>query len=127
MECREVREYLPAYVEGERYHAVNEHLQGCADCRRVLEGYRELGMAMAGLVEHTLDPPPWLLETLRVSVAHRARVAAARAARLRQLADPRVAGGAVVAAAAVAGALVLRGRRRRRSGLRRLRSVLAQA
>ncbi|MGH3117206.1 MAG: hypothetical protein ACRDQ2_08845 [Gaiellales bacterium] len=114
-------------MDEERYRAVDEHLQRCADCRRELEGYRELAMAMAGLAERTLDPPAWLLETLRVSVTHRARVAAARLAQVKMLADPRVAGGAVVAAAAVAGALMLRGRRRRRSGLRRLRSAIAQA
>lgn len=132
MECREVREYLPAYAEqagGPRALDVDEHLRTCADCRVVLEQYREIALALGSLSEKAVEPPAWLLGTLTETVSERVSQVAAIRARRDRLADPKVVatGGAVIAAG-VAGALLLRGMRRRRRSMRqRLREALAQA
>lgn len=132
MEHREVREYLPAYVNGAGLAPaeVAQHLETCDECRAELESYRELATVLRGLADVTLEPPPWLEGVVARAISERAaRLAAVRAGRER-LTDPRVAVPAGLAVAAgVAGALIIRGRRRqRRRSLRgRVRSALAQA
>lgn len=130
MECREVREYLPAYTEqagGPRAATVDDHLTACGGCRAELEQYRELGSEMRALAGKPGEPPAWLLGTVTEAVAERAARRAALRARRERLAHPRVvvAGGAIVLAG-VAGAMLLSGRRRRRVN-RKLREALAQA
>lgn len=129
MECREVREYLPAYVEqafGPRAATVDTHLDSCPGCRRELEQYRELGAEMKSLADHQVEPPAWLLGTLIETVSERATRISENRARREQLTDPKVIAGGAVVAAGIAGALLMRGRKRRRRGMtRRLREVLA--
>lgn len=132
MECREVREYLPAYAEqsgGPRAAAVDGHLATCAGCRAVLEQYREMAGGLAALEEQPVQPPAWLLGTLTEAVGERARRAAAFRARREQISRPKVAatGGALLAAG-IAGTLLLRSRRgrRRRGRLDRVRAALAE-
>lgn len=51
MECREIREIISAYVDGEAgpedARLVEEHIGGCPRCRRAEKRMRELGMAVA--------------------------------------------------------------------------------
>jgi anti-sigma factor RsiW len=51
MECREIREIISAYVDGEALpeeaRQVEEHLGGCAGCRTAEKGMRSLGVAVA--------------------------------------------------------------------------------
>lgn len=133
MECREVREYLPAYAEqagGPRASAVEEHLRTCAGCRTELEQFRELGSELALLSEHRMEPPAWLLGTLTETVGERAARLAAIIERRRRLAQPRtIATGGALLAAGLAGAMVMGVLRRRRRRLLRTRAaeVLAEA
>lgn len=133
MECREVREYLPAYAEqagGPSASAVDEHLRTCADCRAELEQYRELAAALGGLSERAIEPPAWFLGTVTETVGERAERVAALRERGRQLSHPQtIAAGGVILAAGVAGALLMRGLRRRRRRLiqRRVAEALAEA
>lgn len=132
MECREVREYLPAAVdEAEAWlpPEVNAHLRTCESCSADLERYRRLAGDLAVAAEQPFEAPAWLLGGLIETVSQRAeRLAAIRETRER-LSDPRVVVAGAVLAAGVAGALMVRGyrRRRERSWRRRLRSALADA
>ncbi len=132
MDCREVREYLPAYVEqagGPRAQSVESHLVTCLSCATELAQYREMQDALASLPAQVIEPPAWLLGTLTETVAQRAVRREAVRSTAEKLADPRVivTGGALVAAG-LAGALLIRGRRRRRRTVtRRFREALAQA
>lgn len=131
MECREVREFLPAYLDAgptSRPSEVTSHLGSCSDCRAELEQYREMSLAMSSMNEQLLEPPSWLAGTLTETVGQRA----AELQRMRQLrqqvTDPKVVAGSALVAAGVVGALVMRGRRRRRRGFsRRVREAMAQA
>jgi predicted anti-sigma-YlaC factor YlaD len=133
VECREVREYLPAYLdeaEGRRARSIDEHLAGCRECSAELARYRELKAAMASLIETTHQPPAWLLGSTLAAVSDRAARLATLRQRRERLSDPKVVAtaGAFVAAG-VAGAVMFRRSRRRRSrsSMKRLRSALAQA
>ncbi len=132
MDCREVREYLPAYVDeagGQRAESVERHLSTCPECRTELGHFREMKDALATLPARMIEPPAWLLGTLTETVAQRAVRREAVRNTVEKLADPRVivTGGALVAAG-VAGALLIRGRRRRRRTVtRRFREALAEA
>lgn len=131
MDHREVREYLPAYIDeakGPRASAVEEHLQTCEECRAELERYRQMMSGLEGLANVTQEPPPWLLGSLIDSLRSKARPLTTRTSQLARLRSPRVAAGAVVAAG-VAGAvaLTMMKRRRRRSAWQRLRASLAGA
>ena len=123
MECREVRGYLPAYVEqagGPRSGLVDSHLQSCSGCRAELEQFRELSTGLSQLVEHPVEPPAWLLGTLTETISERAGRLAAIRQRTEKITDPKVVAGGAILVAGVAGALLMRGRRRRRRGLREL-------
>jgi predicted anti-sigma-YlaC factor YlaD len=131
MECREVREFLPAYDDlggALQLAAIDSHLAGCAGCRVVLEQYRALAGGLAALAQRPVESPPWLLGTLTDAVGEQVARQAAMRARRERLTDPRVlaAGGAVLTAAGLVGAMVARQRRqrRRRNSFRR---VLARA
>ena len=51
MECKEIREMISAYVDGEALpeeaRLVEEHLGGCPQCRQAEKRMRDLGMAVA--------------------------------------------------------------------------------
>jgi anti-sigma factor RsiW len=128
---REVREYLPSYIDeakGPRASAVEEHLQTCEECRAELDRYKQIMSAFESLQDTTTDPPPRLLGSIIDAVRSRAGRVATRGSQLSRLRNPRVAAGAVVAAG-VAGAVALQlmKRRRRRSAWQRLRASLAGA
>lgn len=126
MECREIRELLPAYDElasSLQLAAIDRHLAGCTGCRTTLEQYRALSRDLAELRHLTAEPPPWLLRTLTDAVAE----AVERQVRRERLTTPRLlAGGAMLTAAGVVGALVARQRRHRRRR-HQVRRVLARA
>jgi anti-sigma factor RsiW len=132
VEHREIREYLPAYVDeakGPRASAVEEHLQTCEECRADLERYRQIMSGLESLETLTQDPPPWLYGSIIDAVRSRARQAITRKSQLNRLRNPRVAAAGAVVAAGVAGAVAVRlmKRRRRRSAWQRLRASLAGA
>lgn len=53
MQCRDLKELLSAYADGElsrtQKEFVEEHLAGCADCRATLEGYRAVNQKLTTL------------------------------------------------------------------------------
>ena len=65
---------LSAYLDGEltlpEHRAVDEHLRGCAICRRDLAELRRLKALLGALPE--VDPPPGLLADVRLVPAARA-------------------------------------------------------
>ena len=131
MECREVREFLPAYDElggSLQLAAIDRHLAGCTACRATLEQYRELSSNLAQLRDLHAESPRWLLGTLTDAVAERVQQQAAMRARRERLTDPRMiaAGGAMLTAAGLMGALVARQRRHRRRR-QQIRRVLVRA
>ena len=134
MECREVKEYLPAYIddaEGPRAQIIAKHLASCpTDCPAELERYRELQATMTAMRDEVHEPPAWLEGAITEAVSRRAARLGELRAHAKRTRDPKVVATAgAVLAAGVAGAILVRGmrRRRRRTGLRRWRSVLAQA
>jgi anti-sigma factor RsiW len=130
MECREVREYLPAYGEqaGPRAEAVEQHLTTCAGCRAELAQYRELAGALVGLADRDTEPPAWMLGTLVETVGDKAAQLAANRERRDRLTHPKVLTGGALVAAGVVGALVMRGMRRRRKSIwRRVQESMAEA
>ncbi|MHB1417068.1 MAG: YCF48-related protein [Chloroflexota bacterium] len=66
MNCKQVRELLPLYadgdLEGKQYEAVAKHLAGCEECRRRLAVDRELTAELSQLPAHaaTVAVPPTL-------------------------------------------------------------------
>lgn len=131
MECREVREYLPSYLEEEgprsRHQIVTRHLEGCAECTAELNFYRGLASGLSSLAERTSEPPNWILNSITEAVQRRGATLARIETQRRRLSDPKVIAAGAVVAAGVAGAMFLRsGRRRnRRTVARRLRTALA--
>jgi predicted anti-sigma-YlaC factor YlaD len=131
MECREVREFLPAYDElggSLQLAAIDRHLAGCTGCRTTLEQYRALSNDLAQLRDLYVAPPRWLLSTLTDAVAERVGQQTAMRARRERLTGPRMlaAGGAMLTAAGLVGALVARQRRQRRRR-QQIRRVLVRA
>jgi predicted anti-sigma-YlaC factor YlaD len=63
--CNEVREALPAYVDG-AYTSLplRRHLAECEGCRSELARYERLLDAAGRLVSVTAEPPPGLLQSL---------------------------------------------------------------
>lgn len=124
MNCREVRDYLPAYDEasvGPRAELVGSHLKSCEACRSELQSYRELAAGLESLVGQTVEPPSWLLGTITETISDRVTKVAVLRARAIALATPKaIAGGAIVAAGLV-GAVLLR-----RRGGKELREVMAE-
>jgi hypothetical protein len=90
MECVEVRELLPGYLDGaipersgQRTHArVWQHLDHCASCRAELRTYRELSGMMAAA--RRVSPPAQLGVAIRSAVS-RARANAGFSNRMRRL------------------------------------------
>lgn len=128
MECREVTEYLPAYVdeaEGPRADAIEEHLRTCGECRTEVAHFKELVAGLQAMAQVTEEPPVWLLDRITEAVARRADQLTRIRSRYQQVARPRnvAAAGALVVAGAVA--LQLMKRRKRRTVLRRLRTAVA--
>ncbi len=127
MECREVREYLPAYDGGPRgpsSSSVSDHLSSCGDCRSELEQYREMSVSLGSLAQDTLEPPSWFLGTVIETVTEKARRVEAIRSSVRRVSDPKLIAGGALLAAGVAGAMLMKGRRKRRKTVRQL---LAQA
>jgi predicted anti-sigma-YlaC factor YlaD len=128
MECREIRELLPAYDElggSLQLAAIDRHLAGCTGCGVILGQYRALSEDLARLRDLTTEPPGWLLGTLTEAVTEAVRRHAVAQGRRDRLTDPRLlaAGGAMLmTAAGLVGALVARRQRRHRK--RRLRPPL---
>jgi predicted anti-sigma-YlaC factor YlaD len=126
MECREIRELLPAYDElggSLQLAAIDRHLAGCTGCRTVLEQYRALSHDLAELRHLSAEPPSWLLRTLTEAVGE----AVEHQVRRERLTSPWVlAGGGMLTAAGVVGALLARQRRHRRRR-HQVRRVLARA
>jgi predicted anti-sigma-YlaC factor YlaD len=132
VECREIREYLPSYVDevtGPRASAIDEHLKSCGDCRAELGRYREMVAELNALVEATEETPGWVVDRILDAVGTRARQLATLRARAQTLANPKVVATGAVFAAGLAGAVAvqLMRRRRRRTMRSRLRSALAGA
>jgi predicted anti-sigma-YlaC factor YlaD len=130
MECREVREFLPAYDElggSLQLTTIDRHLAGCSACAATLLQYRALSDDLAQLADLNTDPPPWLLGTLTDAVAERVQQEAVLRARRERMTDPIVlAGGAAMLTAGLVGALLARSRRQRRRRTQ-VRRVLARA
>jgi predicted anti-sigma-YlaC factor YlaD len=132
VDCREIREYLPSYVDaatGPRASAIDEHLKSCGDCRAELGRYREMIAELEGLLEVTEETPGWALDRIMDAVGTKARQLSTLRGRAQTLANPKVVATAGVFAAGVAGAVALQlmRRRRRRTMRSRLRSALAGA
>jgi putative zinc finger protein len=70
MNCLEIRQQLPGYLDGasrSREHArVREHLDLCEDCREELQRYRRLSVSLGQL--EPVAPPPDLAAKIRVHV-----------------------------------------------------------
>jgi predicted anti-sigma-YlaC factor YlaD len=131
MECREVREFLPAYDElggSLQLAAIDRHLAGCTGCRNTLDQYRALSDDLAQLRYLTAEPPRWLLGTLTDAVGEAVRHRSVTRARRDKLTDPRMlaAGGAMLTAAGLVGAFVARQHRHRRRR-QQVRRVLVRA
>jgi predicted anti-sigma-YlaC factor YlaD len=111
MRCDEIRETLPAFVDGHDDLSVRRHLSGCADCRAELDRYESLEAGMASLARETVAASPSLLATLYEIPSQQARLEVVRS----HLSDHRkeyLAGAAALAAAGVS-ALVWRSRKGR--------------
>ena len=110
MTCGEIREMLPAYAgENEQSLEMRRHLARCPECRAEFDRYRSLVTDLGALTERPLDPPAYLVASLKaIPETDRSRVAALRkhVARNRSA----YAGGAAVALLG-AGAAVWRSRR----------------
>ncbi|MFN5946139.1 MAG: anti-sigma factor family protein [Phycisphaerae bacterium] len=71
MTCRDVAEFLMAYVDGDlstsTQQAFNEHLAQCSSCVRYLDHYRRtVAMAQAmGREITSVDAPPGVLRAIR--------------------------------------------------------------
>lgn len=125
MNCREVRDYLPAYDEtntGPRSEMVGAHLKECADCRSEMQSYRELAAGLESLASETIEPPAWLLGTISETISDRVTRATALKARATALATPKAIAGGAFVAAGVLGAVLLK-----RRGAKDLSEALAKA
>ena len=129
MGCRQIREYLPAYLDtsvGQRHISVDAHLQTCAGCRAELEGYREMGREMSGLASKIIEPPAWLVGTITETVSEKAYRSQALRRQTSRMTNPKVITTGAIVVAGLTGAFVVRNRRRRR-GRNRLLQALSEA
>lgn len=131
-DCREIREYLPSYVDeatGPRASAIDEHLKSCGDCRAELGRYQEMVAELGGLLNITEETPGWVLDRILDAVGTKARQLSTLRSRAQALTNPKVVATGAVVAAGVAGAVAVQmmRRRRRRTVRSRLRSALASA
>ncbi|HEX5167431.1 MAG TPA: Ig-like domain-containing protein [Thermomicrobiales bacterium] len=64
--CREAREIISAFIDGEASREesarLRQHLASCADCREVLDSYRQIGGAIRGMP--AVHPPYHLTESI---------------------------------------------------------------
>lgn len=79
MKCKEVRELLPAFVDGDLHTAgeIDAHLARCKACTADLAGYREMLAGLALMRERDFEPGPAfrerILELIPASIGDRAR------------------------------------------------------
>jgi anti-sigma factor RsiW len=110
----QVRELLPAYVDGDLQAAeeVEAHLASCADCRSELAGYREMLVALADLRDRGEEPHPAVLARSLAAIP-----APSLAERLVESAQahPVAYAAAIIGALTGAGAVSVLRRRRRRA------------
>lgn len=82
MDCKEFRERLDLYVDGELSaelaEAAREHLKGCPSCSKAEAGLRNLKGSLKRVVNRRQPPPTLEAETLR-SIRSRRSVRAGRA------------------------------------------------
>ncbi|HEX2258893.1 MAG TPA: hypothetical protein VHJ40_04035, partial [Actinomycetota bacterium] len=119
MKCSEVGEYLITHDDGvvlDLPSDIAEHLDTCARCRLEFEQNRNLAASLRWLGEQEVEAPVWLAATLTEATLERLRRRETIRATSRQLAKPRVLGGALILAG-VAG-LVVRGRMKRKLPVR---------
>lgn len=119
MDCEQIRDYLPAFDEGNHRPAVAEHLQGCEQCRTRLQQYRELRQELSSLAGYEVTPPAWLQAAVMEGTLERLHRTAALRAASRQLGEHRgvAAGGALLLAGVAGAAIFAKGRHRKRVGL----------
>jgi anti-sigma factor RsiW len=111
MNCGEVREMLPAYLDEPGASLVmRRHLTGCDMCRAELARYESLSAQLPSLVLHTAEPPDGLLESLR-SIPQDANALEGVRTHVARNRNAYLSGAAVLVAGAAAGAL-WRSRRR---------------
>jgi hypothetical protein len=71
MTCREIARRLPGYLDGavsaRDSSRVREHIEVCADCRRFLENYRRLSVAVAQV--EPIRPPADLVARIRAQAS----------------------------------------------------------
>ena len=89
MDCKAVREKLPAFLEGDlppgEKALVGDHVAACAACRGALEELRKAGALVRGLEE--AEPPAWLKQRVMARVREEA-AAKNREGFFRRLFDP---------------------------------------
>ncbi len=70
MECKDVRNKLPAYLEGaitpEQKNLVEEHLLSCLPCGDALEDLKKAGELVRGL--NAVEPPPWMTQKVMARI-----------------------------------------------------------
>ncbi len=73
MNCEEVRELLPSYVDDDLHQvgAVEVHLASCAGCSADLAVYREMMSALVDLRDVGVEPRPELVDAIVASIPHR--------------------------------------------------------
>jgi anti-sigma factor RsiW len=106
----DVRELLPAYVDGDLQAAeeVEAHLASCADCRSQLAAYREMLAELANLRDRGEEPHPAVLARSLAAIP-----APSLAERLVESAQTHPIAYAVAAVGALTGAVAIAGLRRR--------------
>lgn len=80
MSCLEIREMLPAFAgEHEESLEMRRHLAHCPECRAEFERYRELVTDLGVLATKPVEPPAYLVASLKaIPETDRSRVAAMR-------------------------------------------------
>ena len=111
MRCEEIRESLPAFVDGHGDLSVRRHLSGCADCRAEVDRYESLTAGMASLAHETVAGSPSLVAALYQIPSQQARLEVVRS-HLSEHRKEYLAGAAAIAAAGVS-AFVWRSRKGR--------------
>jgi len=71
MTCKSAQRFLPGYLDGaipSREHSrVREHVEACDECRKLLESYRRLVVALANV--EPVRPPADLATSIRLNAA----------------------------------------------------------
>ena len=112
MECVEVREMLPAFVDDvDASLSARHHLSNCPGCRAELDRYRQLQSAVVSLREVTADVPAGLRDSLVAIPTSSGAIQQVRTHLTRN--RTAYAGGLAVAALGAVGAYAWRSRSRR--------------